>query len=413
MQGTTLPLLAILLAGQTAAAGAGGSAVETIRLEFSSSVQNIEFLRSPLLLNPREGLRVCADLQGEVRHGEIPFRLPEEEATSAEHFLPFLVVYGDTPPPRLLLDLDQDGAIGCDELVALVRNPGDPGRVFRTLVLGGNGTRPRSRYRLSLPAVAGPSDGEWFSIDLVDVPVARWPLDGGAPLWVLFDGNQNGVYDHKFGDGILIDATGAGRLSTDPYAGDFFSYNLPLRLPWGDFQVVEVDSQGRFLTLARMREGDAARFGPFGPGDATESIECKGIQGRSIKVGGATGRHQLLHFWLSQCGACEREIKQLAPVLERIGEDRLAAVGVSLDVTEKSFREFIEAHRPDWPQCFVGAMFWDNPFAVRFGVAGPSDLVLLGPDGQVVAHAHGLEELLPALEELFPRPPAGKTSSGR
>jgi hypothetical protein len=400
----SVALLVLLLAGSARTpAATGEAAFETKRLAFAPEVLNVGFLRRPLLLKPKEGLRVCADLPGERRYGQIPFRLPEDDALSTDHFLSFMVIYGSKPLPSLLVDLDQDGAIACDESVSLVQNPGDSGRAFRTLVLGGNGTRQRSRYRLNLPVVSGSPQGDLFSVDLVDVPVARWPLEGHSSLWVLFDGNHDGVYDRKFGDGILVDTSGRGRLNTDPEAGNFFSYNLPIRLESATYKVLDVDPQGGHLTLARMRESDAAKLRPLGPGEASETIDCESSGGSPIRFGGATGRYQLLNFWLSQCGACEREIKALAPVIARIGPERLTAVGISLDLTRTTYRAFVEAHRPTWPQCFLGSSFWDNPVAVRFGATGPSDLVLLDPDGRVVTLAHGVEELLPTLDGLFPQ----------
>jgi hypothetical protein len=406
-QGISVALLVLLLAGSARTTGdTGDAALETKRLDFSPEVMNIEFVRRPLLLNPKEGLGVCADLKGERRYGQIPFRLPEEDALATDHFLSFMVIYGGKPLPDLLVDLNQDGAIACDESVALVQNPGDSGRAFRTLVLGANGIRPQSRYRLSLPVVLGSPEGDLFGVDLVDVPVARWSLDGRESLWVLFDGNHDGVYDRKFGDGILVDATGSGRLNTDPQAGDFFSYNLPLRLGGATYKVLDVDPEGRHLTLERMRESDAAKLRPLGPGETSETIACADAGGGPVRLGGATGRYQLLDFWFSQCGACGGEIKALAPVIERIGPERLTPVGISLDATQAAYRAFVEAHRPAWPQCFVGSTFWDNPVAVKFGATGPSDLILLDPAGRMVARAHRLAELLPKLDELFPPAPA-------
>jgi len=401
-RGISVALLVLLLAGSARTqAVTGDAALETKRLEFASEVQNIEFVRRPLVLNQKDGLRVCADLKGERRYGQIPFRFPEEDALSTDHFLSFMVIYGGGPLPSLLVDLNQDGEIACEESVALVQNPKDQGRAFRTLVLGGNGVRPQSRYRLSLPVVLGSSEGELFIVDLVDVPVARWSLDGHESLWVLFDGNHDGVYDRKFGDGILVDTSGRGRLNTDPEAGDFFSYNLPLRLGSATYKVLDVDPEGRHLTLARMRESDAAKLRPLGPGEASERIDCADAGGDPVRLGGATGRYQLLDFWFSQCGACDREMKALAPVIERIGPERLTAVGISLDSTVATYRAFVEAHKPAWPQCFVGSTFWDNPVAARFGATGPSDLILLDPEGRVVARAHRLDDLLPKLDKLF------------
>ena len=405
-QAFSLTLLTVSFAGPARlSADSGDAAPGRVRLEFTREVLNIEVLGSQLRAEPSEGLQLCAESSGDRRFGQIPFRLPGEDPLSTEHFLSFMVTFGGNPLPTLRIDLNRDRLIACDETVPLVQNPTDPGRAFRTLVPGASETSPRSRYRLNLPVVTGAPEGDFFQVDLVDVPVARKPLDGAVSLWVLFDGNHDGLYDHKFGDGILVDRSGLGRLKTDPYAGDFFSYSLPIKVAGESWRVIEIDPQGRHLTLAPMLPAETEKFRPLGPGDTSETIDCMDAGGSSIRFGGATGRYQLLHFWLSQCSACEREIKALAPVLKRIAPDRLATVGISLDATRLNYAEFVKTHEPGWPQCFVGAMFWDNPVAVRFGVTGPSDLVLLDPEGKVVTRAHGVDELKPTLDQLFLQAP--------
>ncbi len=372
-------------------------------LELALETQNLRFLEATL--EPESELAVCAELTGELRYGSIPFRLPGEGATSNERFFRFAAAYGSAAMPDVVLDLDQDGNLGCDERIPLIAHPEHPERAFRSLELfagGDDSSRDSSRYRLILPVGLAAPGEDLYQLDLIDVPVGRWQVDGRDTLWILYDGNHDGVFDGRFGDGLLADLTGERQISTDPYGGHFFSLHLPLSLPWGTFEVADLDPRGSSLTLVRVPDEAAESLRPLRIGDFSRPRSCDDPSGVTVTLGGPSGAHQLLYFWLSHCGACAVEMAELIPLVEQLGQERLAAVGISLDENAEAFSGFVDAQQPPWPQCFPGTGPWDNPLARGFGVTGPSEFVLIDPEGKVAARDRGMPALRRQLAEIFP-----------
>lgn len=407
LQLTTLAAAALL--GAAAAPGP-----ETLRLQFTPEVQNLEVASRPLRADPPKDVLVCPGLEGEKRYGAIPFRMLGGKATQRGSSLIFAAAWSDSGPPKMLIDLDQDRELGCGETLPLLTDARRPGRAFRTVSLARPGqARPQS-YRISVPLRLEGSGKDGYTAELVEVPVARWTSpEGKSTLWVLFDGNFNGLYDRQFGDALLVDATGERRLSPDPAEGSFLSYHLPMPLPWGTYELAELDPQGSFAVLRRLPEGTAAKLQPLAVGDRVEALPCSDLSGRDATFGGATGRYQLLFFWLSLCGSCAKDADELAPVLAELGPERLTPVGVSLDEEPEGARRFVEEHRLAGAQCFAGTTLWDNAMARRLGVSAPSTFLLLDPQGKIRFRGNGFHQLRPVLEETFPELRGKGVSSGQ
>lgn len=408
-----LQITALATAALLGAAVAPGP--EVLRLQFTPEVQNLEVVSRPLRAEPPKGVTVCPSLAGEKRYGALPFRALGGKATRKGSSLVFAAAWGESGPPTMLIDLDQNRELGCGETLPLLTDARRPGRAFRTVSLTRPGQSRAQRYRISVPLrLEGSADKDGYTAELVEVPVARWTSpEGKSTLWVLLDGNVNGLYDRQFGDALLVDATGERKLSADPAGGSFFSYHLPMPLPWGTYELAELDPDGSFAVLRRLPEGAAAGLSPLAVGDRVEPLPCGDLSGRTGTFGGATGRYQLVFFWLSLCPACASDAEALSPVLAALGPDRLTPVGVSLDEDPEGAREFIEEHRLAGAQCFAGTTLWDNAAARRLGVSAPSTFLLLDPQGKIRFRGNGMHQLRPVLEEVFPELRGKGVSSGR
>lgn len=377
------------------------------RLEFQLEVQNLKALRKSLLMGPGKDVTVCPDLRGEFRYGRIPYRLPGEEALSTQNFAHFVAAYDHGPLPTVLLDFNRDRTIGCDEELPLLPHPQQDGLAFRTVKLGPpNEQAPLQtrRYRLLLPTQLTGTRQDVFSVDIVDVPVARWNVEGRETFWILFDGNYDGVFDKSFGDGLLIDYTGEGRIDTAPQSGNFFSFHLPLALPWGVFDVADIDPKGRYITLNRLPDSAAAQAAPLTVGDVAEAVPCTDSAGKTINIGGASGRYQLLYFWISHCAGCEADMQEMAPLVQQLNPEVFRAIGVSLDEVQERFDGFASRHGAGWSHCFTATTLWDNAIARRFGAVAPSEYVLLDPHGRISLQGQGIEDLKKALQEISQLP---------
>ncbi|HWM91039.1 MAG TPA: TlpA disulfide reductase family protein [Thermoanaerobaculia bacterium] len=393
-----------ILAAAALLGAAAAPSPETLRLQFTPEVHNLEIVSRPLRADPPKDVLVCPSLAGEKRYGAIPFRALGGKATQKGSSLIFAAAWGESGPPKMLIDLDHDGELGCGETLPLLTDARRPGRAFRTVSLARPGQVRPQRYRISVPLrLEGSAGRDGYTAELVDVPVARWTSpEGKSTLWILFDGNVNGVYDRQFGDALLVDTSGERKLSADPSGESFLSYHLPMALPWGTYELAELDPQGSFAVLRRLPEGAAAKLAALGVGDRVEALPCNDLSGRPATFGGATGRYQLVFFWLSLCGSCAQDAEAIAPVLAALGPERLTPVGVSLDEDPEGARRFVEEHRLAGSQCFAGTTLWDNAAARRLGVSSPSTFLLLDPEGRIRFRGTGFQRLRPVLEEIFP-----------
>ncbi len=377
-----------------------------VHLEFAPEAANFQVVAKPLRQRPPRGLAVCPGLAGERRYGAIPHRTPEDRIGAEEHFLAFAAAYSGSALPTVLFDLDQDGSVECGERLPLLTDHRRPGQAFRTVTVArksGEGAPAwPQRFRLNLPERLGGSDT--YTVDLVEAPMARWTApDGTRTLWLLHDGNFNGLYDRRFGDGFLVDLTGARKIRVDPRGGDFFSYHLPLALPWGTYELTDLDPQGRSATLRPLPDERRAEVTALNPGDRVGTLACDDIAGQPVRIG-ATGRRQLLFFWLSDCGSCAADAAALRRLLARLGSASPDAMGVSLDEHADTARAFVARHALAGPQCFAGTTLWDNALARRLGVTAPSSFVLLAPDGTILFQGTGVHRLAAALNEDTPGP---------
>jgi hypothetical protein len=398
---TLLAIAAGVIGGVT---GGGSLAVEPTELRFDKEIQNIRVFRKELRQYPPAGVNVvCENLGGALWYGRIPHRLYHEDFVSKRNFLNFIVEYGINERPVLLVDFDANHSLECDEEAAFVTNPQKPEELFRTVILSwrdDGGPNRTQRYRLRIPARLAPSGRPTYSLDLVDVPVARWSVSGNETIWVLLDGNYNGLYDRRFGDGILIDTTGNGRFNVERYGGNFFSYHAPIDLPWGTVEVVDVDPAGRSLRV-RSSERSAANRGALREGDLVPVLECEVLDGSTVRLGGATGVHQLVFFWMSSCGSSRKALREITAVLKKMEPGRLSAVGVSMDEAYANVDRFVRESLIEWPQCYSGRAFWDNELARRFEVRSGADFVVIGPAGRLKASGNGAEELMGVLDKIL------------
>jgi peroxiredoxin len=371
----------------------------TRTLEFENQVQNIRIATQPLRSALARPVTIdCADARGPAGFGELPHRILGEGFGSTEHFIAFAAVYPPGERPVLFIDHGSDRRLTCDERVDPVVHPRDPEVLFRTIeVAWRDGGPARSRmYRINVPARV---DGQ-VAIDLVQVPVARWNVQGTDSLWILYDGNHDGMLDRRFGDAVLVDPTGSGRIDLDPEGPNLFSFHAPLELPWGAFEVTTIEPSGRTLVLRELAGFDAEHYRALEVGDAVAAMSCRTSDGSEAVIGGATGRTQVVYFWLSHCGSCREAMNVLSPLFRELAAGGVGAVGISLDESEASFRSFVDERPLDWPQCFSGTMLTDNALARRFGVYDPSTLVVIGPDGRIAAKLKHVSELRGVLQQI-------------
>lgn len=123
------------------------------------------------------------------------------------------------------------------------------------------------------------------------------------------------------------------------------------------------------------------------------------------------GRYYMLDFWATWCGPCITERAALTRAQERFGSDRFTIVSVSLDNSVDDVVAFRARRWPmPWPQLYAAGsehgedvMRFAGDVASAYEITwiGLPQLVLVSPDGQVVALRDQLEG--PLLEQTLAR----------
>ena len=100
----------------------------------------------------------------------------------------------------------------------------------------------------------------------------------------------------------------------------------------------------------------------------------------------------IVDFWASWCGPCRRSMPGLKELLSK-HSDRLAIVGVSVDESEESWIQAVEALELTWPQIRDAK----DEGSKTYGVIAIPHTVLISRDGTILAHnpSHAeIEELI-------------------
>ena len=104
-----------------------------------------------------------------------------------------------------------------------------------------------------------------------------------------------------------------------------------------------------------------------------------------------TGKPTLLCFWISEDEQCREEIAALQPLYRKYKDSGLVVVGVPIDAEIDPTMDAITELGVTYPQlCDM-----DEELYERYGVQGLPYIVLLGPDGTVIAsdlHGEAVEE---------------------
>jgi len=132
-------------------------------------------------------------------------------------------------------------------------------------------------------------------------------------------------------------------------------------------------------------------------GRPVPQVAGAGLDGQPVALSSYQGKYVLVNFFATWCVPCQQEHPELQRWMSRHAAKGDATVfGVVFDDTAANARTFMRTNGGAWPVVADPS----GDVALNFGVRGPPESFLVGPDGIVLAKfigqvtADGLDRLL-------------------
>lgn len=131
-------------------------------------------------------------------------------------------------------------------------------------------------------------------------------------------------------------------------------------------------------------------------------LTMQDMQGNEKKLSDYAGKgtYLVVDFWASWCGPCVRAMPELIAIYNEYNPKGVDFLGVSLDRELKAWKEGSEKSNIPWAQ-ISDLQAWQSQAATVYGVNSIPHLMLLAPDGTILAKNLDDASLLAELEKLI------------
>ena len=126
---------------------------------------------------------------------------------------------------------------------------------------------------------------------------------------------------------------------------------------------------------ATSTQADSPLLGKPAPG-----LSGPGLHGGTVDLASMRGQFVLVNFFASWCGPCHQEAAELNQL-----SHRMTLLGVTYDDSPKTAAAFLASSGAHWPALVDSS----GQLAITYGVRGPPESYLIGPDGTVEAKVLG------------------------
>jgi cytochrome c biogenesis protein CcmG/thiol:disulfide interchange protein DsbE len=152
--------------------------------------------------------------------------------------------------------------------------------------------------------------------------------------------------------------------------------------------------------LALLLAGGGLATPAVRAGDRAPEFSLADLDGRPVRLADHEGHPVLLNFWASWClPDCAEEFPILADAIEANADVGLAVIGIVYRDRSEAARAFGQQFGATWPL----VMDPGERVARAYGVFGPPESWLIGPDGRILSRHIGpftADELAAELDAL-------------
>jgi cytochrome c biogenesis protein CcmG/thiol:disulfide interchange protein DsbE len=121
-------------------------------------------------------------------------------------------------------------------------------------------------------------------------------------------------------------------------------------------------------------------------GDRAPAFSLSDLEGTTVSLADYRGRTVLVNFWASWCvPACVDEFPLLVGALDEHADAGLALVGIVYRDRSEAARAFADQFGAGWPM----VMDPEEAVARAYGVYGPPESWIIGPDGRILSRQIG------------------------